>query len=693
MYDSKLAFQIKKLLSDDNVNRFKIKDISKTIKVRKHKHKDLVDTLFKLAKDNEIKLKNRKYSSFAKPDYIEGIFDARPLAKNKSFAFVITHGFDVYISSEDTLNAYHDDEVLVEVKYSKNQKRYGIINKIVKRNRELFVGQIQEYHGNYYLIPDNSRIHTNFKINDLSTASIQDKVVLKITNWGNRELQRLPVGNIVEILGKAGNPEVEILSIIKNYELPLSFPESVIKEVTDLSEEITKEEISKRKDFRKLATFTIDPASAKDFDDAISLKKATNGWRLYVHIADVAHYVKQDSLLFKESMKRGNSYYFPKKVIPMLPEKISNKICSLRPFEDKLTISVITDFDESFQIIHQEVCESIINSNSRFSYDEIDLLFEDSNPDIPEEIVNILQQMKTLSSALSEQRKQRGYLRFDLPEAEFIFDDKGYIIDIRRSMETESHSLIENFMLIANEFIAKQLSHQNTVYRVHEKPDDEDVVKIKELTQKHGLKFPIEKNLNYAFQELLSSMPDDDYHRVFDRIILRNLKKAKYQTENLGHFGLGIKTYTHFTSPIRRLCDLIIHHQIKQKLISNKNTFTQKKLSELANIASEKELIADNAEREVANKNKLTFIKKKLGETFSGIIIGVNNSSLFVELDKYPITGLVPFSSLKKDYYQFYKQYLRLIGKRTGKIFKLTDKVEVLISRVDNDVYFQLDGE
>ncbi len=693
MYDSKLAFQIKKLLSDDNVNRFKIKDISKTIKVRKHKHKDLVDTLFKLAKDNEIKLKNRKYSSFAKPDYIEGIFDARPLAKNKSFAFVITHGFDVYISSEDTLNAYHDDEVLVEVKYSKNQKRYGIINKIVKRNRELFVGQIQEYHGNYYLIPDNSRIHTNFKINDLSTASIQDKVVLKITNWGNRELQRLPVGNIVEILGKAGNPEVEILSIIKNYELPLSFPESVIKEVTDLSEEITKEEISKRKDFRKLATFTIDPASAKDFDDAISLKKATNGWRLYVHIADVAHYVKQDSLLFKESMKRGNSYYFPKKVIPMLPEKISNKICSLRPFEDKLTISVITDFDESFQIIHQEVCESIINSNARFSYDEIDLIFEDSNPDIPEEIVNILQQMKTLSSALSEQRKQRGYLRFDLPEAEFIFDDKGYIIDIRRSMETESHSLIENFMLIANEFIAKQLSHQNTVYRVHEKPDDEDVVKIKELTQKHGLKFPIEKNLNYAFQELLSSMPDDDYHRVFDRIILRNLKKAKYQTENLGHFGLGIKTYTHFTSPIRRLCDLIIHHQIKQKLISNKNTFTQKKLSELANIASEKELIADNAEREVANKNKLTFIKKKLGETFSGIIIGVNNSSLFVELDKYPITGLVPFSSLKKDYYQFYKQYLRLIGKRTGKIFKLTDKVEVLISRVDNDVYFQLDGE
>ncbi|NQV17192.1 MAG: ribonuclease R [Armatimonadetes bacterium] len=693
MYDSKLAFQIKKLLSDNNVNRLKIKDISKAIKVKKHKHKDLIDTLFKLAKDQDIKLKNRKYSSFAKLDYIEGIFDARPLARNKSFAFVITDKFDVYISSEDTLNAYHDDEVLIEVKYSKNQKKYGIINKIIKRNKELFVGQIQEYHGNYYLISDNSRIHTNFKINDLATASTQDKVVLKITNWGNRELQRLPVGNIVEILGKAGNPEVEILSIIKNYELPLSFPENVIKEVIDLSDEITDEEISKRKDFRKLVTFTIDPASAKDFDDAISLEKTSNGWRLYVHIADVAHYIKHDSLLFKEAVKRGNSYYFPKKVIPMLPEKISNKICSLRPFEDKLTISVITDFDDFFQILDQKVCESIINSNARFSYDEIDLLFEDSNLQIPEEIANILHQMKTLSSALSEQRKKHGYLRFDLPEPEFIFDDKGYIIDIRRSMETESHRLIENFMLIANEFIAKQLSHQNTIYRVHEKPDDEDVIKVKELTKKHGLKFPLEINLNYAFQELLNSMPNDDYHRVFDRIILRNLKKAKYQIENLDHFGLGIKTYTHFTSPIRRLCDLIIHHQIKQNLISSKNTFTLKKLSELAHIASEKELIADYAEREVNNKNKLTFIKKKLGETFSGIIISMNNSSLFVELDKYPITGLVPFSSLKKDYYQFYKEYLRLIGKRTGKILKLTDKVEVLISRVDNDVYFQLIGE
>ena len=693
MYDSKLAFQIKKLLSDNNANRLKLKDISKAIKVRKHKHKDLIDTLFKLAKDNEIKLKNRKYSSFAKPDYIEGIFDARPLAKNKSFAFVITDEFDVYISSEDTLNAYHDDKVLVEVKYSKNQKRYGIITKIIKRNRELFFGQIQEYHGSYYLIPDNSRIHTNFKINDLATASISDKVVLKITNWGNRELQRLPVGNIVEILGKAGNPEVEILSIIKNYDLPLSFPDGIIKEAANLSDEITKEEISSRKDFRKLVTFTIDPASAKDFDDAISLEKTNNGWSLYVHIADVAHYVKQDSLLFKESVKRGNSYYFPKKVIPMLPEKISNKICSLRPFEDKLTISVITDFDKSFQIIHQEVCESIINSNSRFSYDEIDLFYEKLNPDIPEEIGKVLNQTKTLSSALSEQRKQRGYLRFDLPEVKFIFDDKGYIIDIRRSMETESHRLIENFMLIANEFIAKQLSNHKTIYRVHDKPDNEDIIKVTELTKKHGLKFPSGKSLNYAFQELLSSMPDNDYHRVFDRIILRNMKKAKYQTENLGHFGLGIKTYTHFTSPIRRLCDLIIHHQIKETLVSVKNTFTQKKLSELAHIASEKEIIANNAEREVDNKNKLTFIKKKLGETFSGIIIGMNNSSLFIELDKYPITGLVPFSSLKKDYYQFYKQYLRLIGKRTGKIFKLTDKVEVLISRVDNDIYFQLNGE
>ena len=314
MFDKKLAFQVKKLLSDNNVNSLKIKDISKAIKVRKHKHKDLIDTLFKLAKNKEIQLKNRKYSSFSNPNHLKGIFDARPLAKNKSFVFVITDEFDVYISAEDTLNAYHDDEVLVEVKYTKNQKKYGIINKIVKRNKELFVGQIQEYHGKYFLIPDNSRIHTNFEINELSTASLYDKVVLKVSNWGNRELQRLPMGNVIEILGKAGDPEVEILSILKNYGLPLSFPEIVINEAAALKNEIYDETINKRKDYRELITFTIDPASAKDFDDAVSLEKINNLWRLYVHIADVAHYVKQDSALFDEAVKRGNSYYFPKNI-------------------------------------------------------------------------------------------------------------------------------------------------------------------------------------------------------------------------------------------------------------------------------------------------------------------------------------------------------------------------------------------
>ncbi len=692
MFDKNLAYVIEKLLKESTDNRFKLKEIEKILRIRKYKHKDLIDTLFALVREKRIKLKARKYSALddEKFETITGSFDARSLAKNKSYAFVITEKFDIYVSSEDILNAYHNDQVEIQIKYSRNRKKYGIITKIISRKSDIFVGVVQKYGNQIYLTPDNSRIHTNFNINDLNDAKPGEKVVLKILNWGNRELQKLPIGDVTEVLGKAGEPEVEILSVIKQYGLPLVFPEQVLAELKDIPEIIPESEIKNRIDLRDLITFTIDPVSAKDFDDAISLEKQKDKVILYVHIADVAHYIQPGSNLFNEVLNRGNSYYFPKKVIPMLPEKISNKICSLRPFETKLTVTVITEFDNSYNIINQEVVESIIESNARFSYEEIDALFDKQEHEIPSDIAEILLEMRKLSSALIQKRINNGYLQLNIPETEYIFDDTGHIIDLQRSKQTESHILIENFMLIANEYIAGQLSDKPTLYRIHEIPDEEKVMNMKDIVEKYELELTTQINFNLSFQKLLEAMPDNSFHRVFDRMILRSMKKAKYSILNQGHFGLAMDTYTHFTSPIRRLCDLIVHHQIKDRINSRSDKFNKPELKTFAEIASERELIADESEREVDIKNKLNFMKKKLGEEYEGIIVALRKNAIIIEIDRYPVTGVVPIQSLKDDYYEYNEQYMRFFGRKKGNIYKLTDKVKVLVSLISDDIYFQL---
>lgn len=691
MFDKKLAYRIKNLLSHNNNYPLQIKDIAKSLKTRKHKHTDLLDTLFALTKENQILLKNKKYSIPSAPQkLVEGIFDARSLAKNKSFAFVICDDFDVYVSAEDTLTAFHNDKVQISVKYVKRNKKYGIVQKVIERHQKIIVGTTNEYHGNYFLVPDNARIHSNFNIITSAPLKSGKKAVLEVADWGNREMQKLPSGKITEILGNAGNPEVEILSVIKQYNLPLTFPENVLNNLDYIPTEIFETEINRRKDFRDLLTFTIDPASAKDFDDAISLEKNKNGSRLYVHIADVAQYVKVNSPLFAEAVNRGNSYYFPKKVIPMLPEKISNKICSLRPFEEKLTLSVVTDFDNKLNIVSQNVYESIICSNARFNYEEIDDLFDDQTKNIDKQIAETLTEMRQLSSHLSQKRRQNGYLHFDLPETNFIFDDEGHIINLKRSKETESHTLIENFMLIANEFVAKKLSSQNTIFRVHEKPDRADFIKIGEVMKTYELSFEMLDNLNKSYQKLLNSLPNTNFHRVFDKMVLRSLKKAKYEIKNLGHFGLATKNYTHFTSPIRRLSDLIIHHQLKNILQKKQTLFSKIELYDLAKIASEKEIIADNAERDVDFKNKMNFMRKKLGEEYEGVITFIKSSFFVVEIDAYPVTGTVRLDSIRDDKFTFYEKQARLIGRKNGRVIKLTDKVKVQVVKVTDDVIFKL---
>ncbi|MCK4956904.1 MAG: VacB/RNase II family 3'-5' exoribonuclease, partial [Candidatus Cloacimonetes bacterium] len=479
--------------------------------------------------------------------YITGRFDASSLARDKNFAFVIGDEFDVFISSEDILNAYHDDIVKVEVRQGKRNRQYGVIIKIVERSRKEVVGTVHQYNGKTFLDPDNSRIHTSIDIADIKQAVPGDKVVLSIKNWGSKEKYRLPIGDVKEILGKAGDPEVEVLSVIKHFNLPLEFPEQVMAAVSETSDIISEKEIGRRKDLRALNTITIDPASAKDFDDAVSFEKTADGFELFVHIADVAHYVPLDSPIFEEAFERGNSYYFPKRVIPMLPKRLSNDICSLRPREDKLTLTVYTKFDLDFNIVSNDIFQSVICSDRRFSYEEVDAYFAGEENDISSDIADILDNLLELSQFLSEKRRKNGYLHFDLPETEYVFDDEGHVIDLQRSKETDSHKLIENCMLIANEYTAKLLSNHRTLYRIHEKPTDAKLLQLSETMEKCNIKFELGKSINKSLQKLLERLSGENEHRVFDKMILRSMQKARYDTKNLGHFGLALKTYTHFT--------------------------------------------------------------------------------------------------------------------------------------------------
>ncbi|MFO7897226.1 MAG: RNB domain-containing ribonuclease, partial [Candidatus Cloacimonadales bacterium] len=412
------------------------------------------------------------------------------------------------------------------------------------------------------------------------------------------------------------------------------------------------------------------------------------GYELYVHIADVAHYVKPGSEIFAEAFTRGNSYYFPKLVIPMLPTRLSNNICSLRPDEDKFVMTVRTKFDRDYKIVSQDVYNAVICSDRRFSYEEIDQFFDGANSSVEPDIASRLQQLLQLSQQLSAKRYAQGYLHFDLPETEYIFDEDGHVVDLQRSRETASHKMVENCMLVANEYTAKLLSSHPTIYRVHESPTEEKISNLADTLARSNIKFKLNQNLSKSLQQLLESLPSKDYHRVFDKMILRSMQKAIYSTQNKGHFGLAMTNYTHFTSPIRRLCDLIIHHQLKDHLQMRQNSFDKKELWKIAEQASEKEVIADDSEREVDQKNKLLFMKKHLGEEFTAIVIGLKQNALIVELDRYPVTGLVEFSTVSDDYLSFKQEQMVVIAQTSGKKYRLTDKIKVFVNKVDDDIYF-----
>ena len=632
-----------------------------------------------------------KPSPTQNPKLLQGIFDATPLSRSFSYAFVRTPEKDYFIDAEDTLNAFHNDIVTFEPKYRKGHQDYGIIRTIVIRASDHLAGDLIKMKNNWTFICSNPKIHKWFYVSDTAGAEDGDKVILQVTNWGNPQTGKLPVGRVTEILGKSGDPEVELIAVIRQYNLPLEFPEEVTAAANLLSEEIKPEDYRNRRNLTDLYSFTIDPASAKDFDDAISIEKTNKGWRLYVHIADVAHYLPVEGAIFQEAAKRGNSFYFPKIVIPMLPEHLSNLICSLRPQEDKLCLTVQTEFDRKGNILKQQIYESVICSKARLNYDEVDTLFEGRATDLPQELKNILSEGRELSRLLTEKRMEAGYIFFDLPDIEYEYDENGFVRHLTLAEETESHKLIENFMLVANEYVAKHLSQvaPATIYRIHEDPDYNKLERLIELLSYYGIKWTMYENLNKSLQYLLNSFPNPAYHKVFDRIVLRSMKKAKYSTEHIHHFGLAMDDYTHFTSPIRRICDLVIHHLCKTYLChSSNNKLTLSQLKHYAEVASEQELQADQSERDIERVYSRAFMKKQEGNIYNGMVISVNSRGLIVQLEEIPITGVILEINLGEGDWDYLEREMRYMNRRTRKFYQLMDTLKVTVGYVDDDVYF-----
>ncbi|MBI9032021.1 VacB/RNase II family 3'-5' exoribonuclease [bacterium] len=727
MYIKEIEEKVLKLFSQYPGAQLKIKEISSILSIKKFDFTNLNDTIRKLIKDNLLikegqyvtsnkssqnnesnkdskKASNKSVSNKnSKRDYspnstngnvklIEATFDATSLAKGYSFGFAITEENDYFVSSEDLLNAYHGDKIAIEPYKQKNGKFYGVVRNVLERANHKMVGNATKYGSSYIFVCDNHKIHTSIIVTSPDKDIDNMKVEIEILNWGDKKRGTLPAGKVLSILGEAHDPEIEVLGVIKQFNLPLDFPENVIDEASMLSENISDREIERRSDFRDIVTLTIDPISAKDYDDAISLVKEDHGYSLYVHIADVGHFVKPGTELFNEAASRGNSFYFPKRVIPMLPEQISNKLCSLRPDEDKLTLSVVTKLNHKYDIIEQYAVESIINSDARLNYEEVDKFFETNELDQSDEVKELLTESLKISKRFSEKLKKNGYINFRLPDVEYIYDEEGHLVSIIESEETASHKLVENFMLLANEYVATYLKEKTktTIYRVHELPDKEKIENVAKLLSFYGHKMKFDGTLNHSIQEVLKSFEGTFEEKVFNKMILRSMKKAQYTTKHNLHFGLSIQNYTHFTSPIRRLSDLVIHLQLKSLLGKDGFTFKAKSLEELAENATQQEVLSDEAYRAILKKMVEYFMKDRIGKEYEALITGMNNSNMFVTLLKYPITGVVKLSSIPGDYFVVDEEKMMITGKKKKKQFKLAQKIDIRVSDVTDDIYFDI---
>ncbi|MFW6034804.1 MAG: ribonuclease R [Halothermotrichaceae bacterium] len=641
---------------------------------------------------------NGRYGIPEKMNLIPGRIDGN----KKGFGFLIPDDptlEDVFISRENLNGAMHNDKVFLRYLQQKaGKRREGEVVKVIEHANKKIVGNFEKNKYFGFVVPDNKRIFYDLFIpkEEINGARQGQKVVAEITTWPHKK--RNPEGKIVEILGNKGESGVDIEAIIRQLDLPQNFPEEVIRETENITMEITEEEIEKRKDLRDLPMVTIDGADAKDLDDAVSFEELDEGRvRLGVHIADVSHYVQEDNPLDKEALERGTSIYLVDRVIPMLPKKLSNGICSLNPQVDRLTMSAFITYQlEPLKIIDHEICTSVIKTNYRLTYDEVTEMLVNDNKKIQQQYSDFypkLKLMNKLRKKLRDSRFQEGSIDFDFPEVKVILDDKGRPVELKKRRHGVAEQLIEEFMIAANRIVSEDMFWREIpfIYRVHDQPDIDRLQEFNEFIHNFGYHLKGQNNEVHprALQELLDTVEGKPEERVINTMLLRSMKQAVYSPQNVGHFGLAIEYYSHFTSPIRRYPDLMAHRIIKEVL--NKGFISSKRQDQLrerlyhvSEHSSLQERRAMEAERDSVELKKIEYMVDKKGEVFEGIINGVTNFGFFVELNN-TVEGLVHVEDLKDDYYHYNDKQLCLVGEVTKKIYRFGDKVKVKIDNINLD--------
>ena len=682
------------LICDELYVPMKFKEIAMLLQVSKEQRDDLRKILEELEEEGKIFLSKRGKYCKGEAKRLTGIYRT----SLKGFGFVVIEGenSDIFVEEKDTAGAFDGDKVEVIItKEPQGRSREGKIVRIVERGILRVVGLYQMRPGKNYgfVIPDNQKILQDIfvPVEKSKGAIVGHKVVVELTSYG--ETGKKPEGKVVEIIGHVHDPGTDIMSIVKAYDLPVEFSEKILNQAVRVAKEVSEADMAGRKDLRNWQMVTIDGEDARDLDDAVSVTQDGENYILGVHIADVTNYVQENSALDREAKERGTSVYLVDRVIPMLPHKLSNGICSLNEGEDRLALSCIMTVDPSGHVIDHEIAETVIHVDRRMTYTSVKKILE--NQDVQEiekykELVPMFLRMQELSGIIRERRRKRGSIDFDFPETKMILDKKGKPVEIRPYDRNVATKIIEDFMLLANETVAEEYYWRELpfVYRTHEAPDDEKIRTLATFINNFGYSMHVGVNeiRPKEIQKLLAKVENTPEEALISRLALRSMKQARYTPENTGHFGLAANYYTHFTSPIRRYPDLQIHRIIKDNLRGRMNQekieHYQSILPDVTKHSSEMERRAEEAERETVKLKKVEYMQEHIDEVFEGVISSITKWGMYVELPN-TVEGLVHVVNMMDDHYEYDAEHYRMIGMRTHKTYKLGQKILVRVLDAD----------
>ena len=667
-----------------------LKYIFSELKLTTHPLKMLcMDILSDLLADDYItEVDKNKYKLNNHGIEMTGTFQRKSNGKN---SFIPEGGGDpIFVAERNSAHAMNNDKVRIAF-YAKRRgcEAEGEVIEILQRANDTFVGTLEVEKSYAFLVTENRTLANDIFIpkDKLKGGKTGDKAVVKVTEWPDKA--KNPIGQVLDILGKAGDNTTEMHAILAEFGLPYVYPQSVEKAADKIPAEISAEEIARREDFRKVTTFTIDPKDAKDFDDALSIRPLKDGlWEVGVHIADVTHYVKEGSIIDKEAEKRATSVYLVDRTIPMLPERLCNFICSLRPNEEKLAFSAIFDITEKGEVRDSRIVHTVIESDRRFTYEEAQQIIDTKEGDVKDELL----MLDTIAKALREKRFTAGAINFDRYEVKFEIDEKGKPISVYFKESKDANKLVEEFMLLANRTVAEKIGKapkgkkpKVLPYRIHDLPDPEKLDNLAQFIARFGYrlrtsgtKTDVSKSINHLLDDIQGKKEEN----LIETVSIRAMQKARYSTHNIGHYGLAFDYYTHFTSPIRRFPDMMVHRLVTRYMDGGRSV-SETKYEDLCDHSSNMEQIAANAERASIKYKQVEFMSERLGQTYDGVISGVTEWGLYVELNENKCEGMIPIRDLDDDYYEFDEKNYCLRGRRKNRIYSLGDAITVKVARAN----------